>query len=114
VHEASRQQPRIIPHPRIIEGYLRNLLAFLDSDVDRAREILARHMPPLVLTPDGRTYRVTGGFHLNAVIDDDPPEPGPGGSGTVGRPPEVRGNQSRLSRLLQLPQTWLPVETVIR
>jgi hypothetical protein len=57
---------------------------------------------------------VTGGFNLNAVIDDDPPEPGPGGSGTVGRPPEVRGNQSRLSRLLQLPQTWLPVETVIR
>lgn len=28
-------------------------------------------MPPLVLTPDGRSYRVTGGFSLALCLDDD-------------------------------------------
>ncbi len=54
-----------------MESYLGRLLDALDRDKARARELLARHMPPLVLTPDGRAYRVTGGFNLALCLDDD-------------------------------------------
>ena len=47
----------MLPHPRRIESYVRNLLAVLETDKDAARALLARHMPPLVLTPDGPAYR---------------------------------------------------------
>jgi site-specific DNA recombinase len=65
------ERPKILPHPRVIESYLGRLLDALDRDKARARELLARHMPPLVLTPDGRAYRVTGGFNLALCLDDD-------------------------------------------
>ena len=61
----------MLPHPRVIESYLGRLVDALDRDKARARELLARHMPPLVLTPDGRAYRVTGGFNLALCLDDD-------------------------------------------
>jgi len=69
---ASRDdRPKVLPHPRVIETYLRRLLDALDRYKARARELLARHMPPLVLTPDGRSYRVTGGFNLSVCLDDE-------------------------------------------
>lgn len=55
----------------MIESDLGRLLDALDRDKERARELLARHMPPLVLTPDGRAYRVTGGFNRALCLDED-------------------------------------------
>ena len=63
-------RPKVLPHPKVIESYLGRLLDALDRDKPRARELLGRHMPPLVLTPDGRSYRVTGGFNLSVCLDD--------------------------------------------
>jgi hypothetical protein len=82
---ASRdERPKVLPHPRVIESYLGRLLDALDRDKARARELLARHMPPLVLTPDGRSYRVTGGFNLSVCLDDDHgPAAAPGESAII-------------------------------
>jgi site-specific DNA recombinase len=82
---AATVRPRIIPHPRVIEGYIANLLAVLEKDPTRGRETLAKHMPPLVMTPDARGYRATGGFNLSVWIDDDPAggPPSPTGLTTV-------------------------------
>lgn len=57
--------PKVLPHPSRIESYVRTLLAVLEADKDAARVLLGRHMPPLVLTPEGSTYRITGGFDLS-------------------------------------------------
>ena len=47
------QQPKVLPHPKVIENLLSNLLGLLERDPDRARTILKRFMPPVVLTPQG-------------------------------------------------------------
>src|SRR3954462_4262565 len=57
--ELSKDRPKTVPHPRIIEGYLRNLVAILDGDRRRARDILAKHLSQLVLTPGAEGYRIT-------------------------------------------------------
>ncbi len=62
--------PAFLPHPRVIESYVSRLLELLEADPGRARELLARHMPPLVLTPEGRSYRMTGGFNLSVALDE--------------------------------------------
>lgn len=49
------ERPKVLPRPKVLESYLGRLLEALDRDKARARELLARHMPPLVLTPDGRS-----------------------------------------------------------
>jgi hypothetical protein len=46
------------------------LLELLETDVEKAHVLLVRHMPPLVLTPEGRSYRLTGGFNLSLFLDD--------------------------------------------
>ena len=66
--ERPRTQPVAIPHPKIIEGYIRNLLTVLEGDPVQAREILARHIQPLVLTPTEVGYQITGAFDLATVI----------------------------------------------
>ena len=53
LQQASASAPKVLPHPRRIESYVRNLLTVLETDKDAARALLARHMPPLLLTPDG-------------------------------------------------------------
>lgn len=68
--ERPRAQPVAIPHPKIIEGYIRNLLTVLEGDPAQAREILARHIQPLVLTPTHDGYQVTGAFDLATVIQN--------------------------------------------
>ena len=45
------------------------MLELLETDVDNAHVLLVRHMPPLVLTPEGRSYRLTGGFNLSLFLD---------------------------------------------
>jgi hypothetical protein len=48
------QQPKVLPHPKVIENLLSNLLTLLERDPDRARTVLKRFMPPVVLPPHGR------------------------------------------------------------
>ncbi len=74
--QAGARTPKVLPHPSRIESYVRNLLAVLEADKDAARALLGRHMPPLVLTPEGSTYRITGGFDLSLCLDDQQ-APGP-------------------------------------
>jgi DNA invertase Pin-like site-specific DNA recombinase len=69
---AKDTRPKVLPHPRVIQTYLARLWDALDRDTARARDLLARHMPPLVLTPHGRSYRVTGGFNLALCLEEDP------------------------------------------
>jgi hypothetical protein len=64
---ADETRPKILPHPRVIQSYVSRLL---EADPARARELLARHMPPLVLAPEGRSYRMTGGFNLSVPLDN--------------------------------------------
>jgi len=71
VAATQNRRPKILPHPEVICGYVANLLSALETDKVRARALLARHMPPLVLTADGDTYRVTGGFNLSVLLDDE-------------------------------------------
>jgi site-specific DNA recombinase len=87
----KRSRPNVVPHPKVVESYIANLLALLEADKTRARELLAKHMQPLVMTPVGRTYRVTGGFDLSLCIDE---------SGHDARPAEqqVLGKVSRRDR----------------
>lgn len=68
--QAGARTSKVLPHPRRIETYIRNLLAVLETDKDAARTLLARHMPPLVLTPDASSYRITGGFDLSLCLDE--------------------------------------------
>jgi hypothetical protein len=67
----SSQRPRTLPHPKIIEGYLRNVLAVLDGDRERARQILMRHLEPVIITPmdDGR-WQLAGALNVGTVISD--------------------------------------------
>jgi DNA invertase Pin-like site-specific DNA recombinase len=70
---ATREsRPRILPHPRLIQKCIDQLLAFLEVDTEKARAALARHMPPLILTPDRGTYRITGGFNLSLFVEEEP------------------------------------------
>jgi hypothetical protein len=64
------QAPRVLPHPKVIEGILTNLIHLLDADPGRARAILKRFMPPVVLMPEGDGWRLTGGFDLEATLDE--------------------------------------------
>jgi hypothetical protein len=69
---ARESRPRILPHPRLIQRCVDELLAFLEVDTEKARAALARHMPPLILTPDRGAYRITGGFNLSLFVAEEP------------------------------------------
>lgn len=81
---------RVVPHPKAIEAYFRNLFTLLDTDPARGREILSRFVAPIVMTPEiegpARRYRATGafnlGFFLNAISTA---ETRTGKSGCAGR-----------------------------
>jgi hypothetical protein len=68
---------RVIPHPKAIEAYLRNLFMLLDTDPARGREILSRFVAPIVMTPE-----IELGFFLNAIPSA---ETRTGKSGCAGR-----------------------------
>lgn len=68
----TSRQPRVIPHPAVVSGYLKNLLALLETDPVRGREVLARFVSPVVMTPElegpERRYRATGAFNLSFLL----------------------------------------------
>jgi hypothetical protein len=61
----------VVPHPAVVKSYLENLLQVLEGDRARARELLGRHMPPIVLTAERNGYRVTGGFNLSLLMQEE-------------------------------------------
>lgn len=75
-----------VPHARLVESYLANLFALLARDKQRGREVLARHMSPVLMTPiaddDGqRYYLATTSFNLAISFGKNKTPPGvePGG-----------------------------------
>ena len=70
---AAKEAPApVVPHPTAIAGYMKNLFALLETDPVRGREILARFLAPVVMTPEGdgpvRRYRATGAFNLSFLL----------------------------------------------
>jgi hypothetical protein len=51
--------------------------------------VLAKHMPPLVLSRDGNAWRLSGGFDLSLMLDDEgraaAGQTGPGDRSTISR-----------------------------
>ena len=66
----SAPSVRVLPSPKVVEGYIRNLFECLERDPERARGLLRAHFEqsPLILTPQSegpdRFYRATGAFNL--------------------------------------------------
>ena len=76
------QQPKVLPHPKVIENLLSNLFGLLERDPDRARTILKRFMPPVVLAPHGGDgWKISGGFDLEATLDEQSAVREVGGTG---------------------------------
>lgn len=63
---------RSLPSAATIAGYLKGLLALLETDPARGRELLSRFVAPVVMNPerDGskRVYRATGAFDLSFLL----------------------------------------------
>jgi site-specific DNA recombinase len=69
---SSEGRPKkVVPHPSVVKGYVENLLQVLEGDRTRARELLGRHMPPIVLTAERNGYRLTGGFNLSLLMHEE-------------------------------------------
>jgi hypothetical protein len=107
---------RLLPYPLVreatdvvgfagmlkFEGFLSQLLALLETDQERARVLLRRYMPPLVLTPlESGAFKVTGGFDLEATLE---PEDSP-----------VRASNSRRDPYSNYRNggMWVPAEAVV-
>lgn len=69
--ELGRARQKTVPHPKTIEGYLRNLVAIMDGDRSRARSVLAKHLGQLVLTPGEGGYQITGAFGLHLTPEGE-------------------------------------------
>ena len=55
-------QPRVLPHPKVIETFLANMMQVLETDPARGKSQLKQFMPPVVITPqaDGTFDELTG------------------------------------------------------
>lgn len=65
---SAQKRAKVLPHPRVIESYIGRVLDVLDANADEARALLTKHMPPLILSPEGRSYRLSGGFDLSLML----------------------------------------------
>lgn len=71
---AARQgESRALPQPATVASYLKNLFPLLDTDPVKGREVLARFVSPIVMTPEAesptRRYRATGAFNLAFFVN---------------------------------------------
>lgn len=69
----TQDRAKIVPHPKVIESYLTDLLKTLEADPVRGRALLEKHMGAITLTPESespgrRFYRATGAFNLAASL----------------------------------------------
>jgi DNA invertase Pin-like site-specific DNA recombinase len=107
IAQETRQadRPTTIPHPTLIESYLRDLLGGLHLDVHAGREVLARHMTPVVMTPheaDGeRWYMAAGAFNIALTLGLSPPTDSGG---------EVLGKKGSGGPHDRFPRTMIPVQ----
>ncbi|MBS2023350.1 MAG: recombinase family protein [Deltaproteobacteria bacterium] len=66
---------RIVPHPAKIETYLRDLMGTLYSTPERGRQLLAKHLGKITLTPQvvggRRYYEATSNFDLSVTLAGD-------------------------------------------
>jgi hypothetical protein len=72
-HRARRLgAPSAAPDPEKIERYLADLFRLLKTDVRRGRELLAQHLAPITMTPEGegpsRHYMLAGAFNLSKCL----------------------------------------------
>ncbi len=70
--ELKERAPRAVPTPAAIASYLDDLLGVLQTDTVRGRELLARFVSPIIMTPETenpvRRYRATGAFNLSYFL----------------------------------------------
>lgn len=68
----TSDRAKLLPHPKAVEGYVRDLLRTLSADPERGRDILLNYMGGVWLTPKGegpdRYYLATGAFNLAAAL----------------------------------------------
>jgi hypothetical protein len=120
---ARESRPKVLPHPRLIQRCIDQLLDFLAVDPEKARAVLVRHMPPLILTPERQTYRITGGFNLSLFLDD---QPGVIAPATPTAPPSPAADPASVAGSMtsrvggtgystyHRPPVWVGVEAVVR
>jgi len=69
---AKTNRPRGLPSAAVAAGYFKNLLALVETDPVRGRELLSRFVAPVVMTPKAegpdRGYRGTGAFNLSFFL----------------------------------------------
>ena len=69
---AVKKAGRTLPSPTVIASYLQNLFTLLETDPARGRELLARYVGSITMTPEGegpaRRYRATGAFNLSLLL----------------------------------------------
>ena len=59
----------VLPHPASIQKEIDGLLMLLEGeDLVKARSALAKHMPPLVVTPIDGGWEITGGFDMATFV----------------------------------------------
>lgn len=90
VERAKSAKPaggRSIPEPKVIAEDFRRLHGILKADAVRGRELLARFVSPLVMTPKvegpSRSYRATGAVNLSFFVEGT--RDGASNSGCAGR-----------------------------
>lgn len=80
---------RAVPHPAVIAEDFKRLHGILKADPVRGRELLARFVSPLVMTPEGegptRSYRATGAFDLSFFLGAAVRDGGSSKGGCAGR-----------------------------
>jgi site-specific DNA recombinase len=69
LHAAAPRQKKVTALPSLVEGYLRDLRATLDTDRDRARSLLAKLIGPITLRPDGTRLVGEVRGNLPALLD---------------------------------------------
>jgi hypothetical protein len=75
---ARENRQNVLPHPTVIQSFLRNLVQLLEADEERARALLRRFMPAVVLMPlPGGGFKITGGFDQEATVGTETPPASP-------------------------------------
>lgn len=68
---SAQKPPKVLPHPRVIESCIGRVLDVLEANADEARALLIKHMPPLIVSPEARSYWLSGGFDLSLMLAEE-------------------------------------------
>jgi site-specific DNA recombinase len=68
----TEDRSKVVPHPKVIEKYLKRFIATLSTASVEARQLLERHLDDVVLTPvgegKGRHYHATTAFKISVCL----------------------------------------------